>query len=114
MLSFGKPRYIANVCRRKVGKTNVTPKFDGHCYIYNKYGHQEFECRSKLNKTLKQYKFDGYCYTYNKYGHKAYDCRSQKKKKWKSSRQGNTTNWDYNTWITCRACRRYGHIAKNS
>ena len=25
----------------------------------------------------------------------------------------NTINWDYNTWYSCTACGKYGHIAAN-
>ena len=82
-----------------------------HYRKYNKQGHQTHEC---WTKTTNAPKFEGHCYNYQKYGHKACDYRSKPTWSSSKVRSyENSYTWDYNTRYSCHYYQEYGHIPKN-
>ena len=54
---------------------NPKPKFTNYFYCKKK-GHPIHECRSRMKNASTTPRFEGYCYNYQKYGHRSYECRS--------------------------------------
>ena len=82
-----------------------------YCQKCKKQGHQTRECWTKITKTPK---FEGHYYNYQKYGHRAFECRSKPTWTSNKVRSyDNSYNWDYNTRYSCYYCQKYGHILEN-
>ena len=60
-------------------------------------------------------RFEGYCYNYHKYGHRAFECRYKSMWSSNKVRSHEIFyNWDYNNTIKiCHYCQEYRHIPKN-
>ena len=65
---------------------------------------------------------DKYYPTCKMNGHTHKECWKKNNKAWtpketdksyKPTREGNSYVWDYNTWVNCTTCGRYGHITAN-
>ena len=58
----------------KNANQNTKPKPMDHCHKCNKQGHQTHEY---LARTKNVPKFEGHYYNYQKYGHRAFECKSK-------------------------------------
>ena len=68
----------------------MQPRFNGHCYNCNKYGHKANECETKTN-------FEGNCFTCHKHGHKSSEYISNEYNQHNGARQRTFIGLDYNT-----------------
>ena len=66
---YAKKGHTTNVYRSKSANQNAKPKPMAHCQKCKKQGHQTHECWTKITKVPK---FEGHCYNYQKYEHRAF------------------------------------------
>lgn len=96
-------------------------KFNGRCFVCNRFGHMARQCRNTANHILDC--SPGKCSKCNKYGHKIEDCRMNVKfyacgKSGHMANQCRSRNFTgfrkaiQRNNVTCCACNDVGHIAK--
>ena len=82
-----------------------------HCHKCNKQGNQTHEW---WTRTTNVPKFKGHYYKCQKYGHREFECRSKPTWPSNKVRSyENSYIWDYNTRYSCHYYQQYGHIVEN-